>query len=64
LGHATAELGSFDVKFIAQGPQQGHFGFDIQRVGFAVDAQFHGDSLRGERFAINYVVISGLKQPD
>jgi hypothetical protein len=38
LGHATAEFGAFDVEFIAQCPQQGHFGFDIQRVGFAVDA--------------------------
>jgi hypothetical protein len=56
LGHPTAEFGAFDVEFIAQCPQQGHFGFDIQRVGFAVDTYFHVHSLRVESFAINYVV--------
>jgi hypothetical protein len=64
LGHATAEFGAFDVELIAQSPQQGHFGFNIQRVGFAVDVYFHVHSLRGESFVSNYVVISGLKQPD
>jgi hypothetical protein len=57
LGHATSKFGTFDVKFVAQRPQQGHFGFDIQRVVFAVDTYFHVHSLRVESFAINYVVI-------
>jgi hypothetical protein len=64
LGHPTAEFGAFDVKLIAQGPQEGHFRLDIEAVVFTVDVQFHVDSLHGEGFAIHYVVISGLKQPD
>jgi hypothetical protein len=51
LGYAATELGAFDVEFIAQCPQQGHFRFDIQGVGFAIDAYFHGGCLRGEIFA-------------
>jgi hypothetical protein len=64
LGDAAAELGAFDVELIAQGPQQGHFGFDIQGVVFAVDTYFHVQSLLGESFAFDYVVISWLKQPN
>jgi hypothetical protein len=41
LGDAATELGSFDVKLIAQGPQQGHFWLDIEAVVFTVDVQFH-----------------------
>jgi hypothetical protein len=57
LSYPTAKFGALDIQFITQCPQQGHFGFDIECVGFAVDAYFHVDSLRGESFAFNYVVI-------
>jgi hypothetical protein len=64
LGYAATELGAFDVEFIAQCPQQGHFRFDIQGVGFAIDAYFHVDSLLGESFEFQYVMVCWLMQPD
>ena len=44
LGHAAAKFGPFDVEFVTQSPQQGHLGFDIERVALSVDRQLH---LRG-----------------
>jgi hypothetical protein len=46
LRNATSKLGAFDVEFVAQSPEQGHFWFDIERVALSVDRQFHVQSLQ------------------
>jgi len=40
-GNAATVFRAFDIEFIAQCPQQWHFGFDIELVGLSVDVEFH-----------------------
>jgi hypothetical protein len=50
LGNATAKFGAHHAQLVAQDPQQRHFGFDVDLVAFAIDAQFqHAEILGGQR---------------
>src|SRR5882724_3780289 len=40
LGDAAAEFGALHVEHVAQHPQQGHFGLDVDVVLLAVDGEF------------------------
>ena len=42
LGDAAAEFGSGQTQFVAQYPEQRHFGFDIYMINMVVDGQLHG----------------------
>ena len=37
--HSSAKLGSSQIHFVADGPEQRHFGTDIQLIGLVIDVQ-------------------------